>query len=478
MKNSSGEVIVNFCFRSAKHMSGASDTVSVLRVLKSAGRIILTASALALVSSFVTVPSAKAQDQAAGQKNWKDREEYDAFQKVQTTTDPKARLEALKAWEDKYPTSDFVGMRNQYYLDTLSKLASSDPSQRQALLNKAQDVLKTDPKNPNAEYLISLWGPITGGANPSPDLVSQTESAAHAFIAGADDAFAPALKPPAISDADWNKAKISRISLAHNALAWAAASKKDSATAESEYNQSLTVNPESGQTSALFAKQLYEDKKFPEALFQYARTAQYSGPGPSQSATGRQQALDFFNKLYKNYHGSDEGKDQVLSEAKSSALPPSGFTISSIEAKMSADADAMNTRIKADPAFALWYSLKTNLVGDQGPTFFANSVKDTEIPGGANGVKNFNGTILTVEPADKPTRITVGIEDPTKADATLLFTTAIPAAALTKIKVGEKVDFTGVADSFTKDPYMLTFKDPDIPGVELAPPPPRKKRKR
>jgi hypothetical protein len=84
-----------------------------------------------------------------------------------------------------------------------------------------------------------------------------------------------------------------------------------------------------------------------------------------------------------------------------------------------------------------------------------------------------------VEPADKPTRVTVGIEDPTKADATLLFTTAIPTAALAKIKVGEKVEFSGVADSFTKDPYMLTFKDPDIPGVELAPvvrKPGRKKR--
>jgi hypothetical protein len=105
-------------------------------------------------------------------------------------------------------------------------------------------------------------------------------------------------------------------------------------------------------------------------------------------------------------------------------------------------------------------------------------MKDAELPGGANGVKTFSGTILSVEPADKPTRITVGIEDPTKADATLLFTNPIPAAALDKIKVGEKVDFTGVADSFTKDPYMLTFKDPDIPGVQLAPPPPRHTRKR
>jgi len=475
MKNSSGEVIVDFCFKSAKGTPAPIDTVAVLRILKKAGRIILAASALVLVPGLVTVPSAKAQEAT---KNWKDAEEYAAFQKVQTTTDPKGRLDALKAWEDKYPTSDYAALRLQYYLDTLSRLAATDPSMRPVLLSKAQDALKLDPKNANAMYLISLWGPIYGGANPSPDLVSQVEAAAHGFIAGADEAFDDKFKPPAMAEADWQKAKISRVALAHNALAWAAASKKDTATAESEYSQSLTVNPDSGQTSALFAKQLYEDKKFPEALFQYARTAQYSGPGPSQSATGRQQAMDFFNKLYKTYHGSDDGKDQVLSAAKTSALPPAGFTISSIEAKMNAEADAMNARIKADPAFALWYSLKTNLIGDQGPAFFTGNVKDTEIPGGANGVKNFTGTIITVEPADKPTRVTLGIEDPTKADTTLLFTNPIPAAALTKIKVGEKIDFGGVADTFTKDPYMLTFKDPDVAGVELAPAPPRKKRKK
>ncbi len=223
---------------------------------------------------------------------------------------------------------------------------------------------------------------------------------------------------------------------------------------------------------------LFEQKKYGDALFEYARAGEYAGPGASLPPAGRQQALDFFNKTYKNYHGSDDGKDAILAAAKTSALPPADLKIVSQQDLANADAQKTNDRIKADPAFGLWYAVKTSLTGDNGPAYFASNVKDAELPGGANGVKTFSGTILTVEPADKPTRITVGIEDPTKADATLLFTNAIPAAALTKIKVGEKVDFTGVAESFTKDPYMLTFKDPDIPGVQLAPPPPRKTHKR
>src|SRR5450432_3264400 len=103
---------------------------------------------------------------------------------------------------------------------------------------------------------------------------------------------------------------------------------------------------------------LFEQKKYPDALFEYARAGQYSGPGASLPPAGRQQALDFFNKTYKNFHGSDDGKDQVLAAAKASALPPAGFTIVSLQDAANADADKINARIKADPSFGLWYAVK------------------------------------------------------------------------------------------------------------------------
>jgi hypothetical protein len=76
-----------------------------------------------------------------------------------------------------------------------------------------------------------------------------------------------------------------------------------------------------------------------------------------------------------------------------------------------------------------------------------------------------------------PNKVTLGVEDPTKPDATLEFSQPLPAAAMDKVKVGEKLDFSGIADSYTKDPYMLTFKDPTIPGVQTTAPA-RKGRRR
>ena len=120
--------------------------------------------------------------------------------------------------------------------------------------------------------------------------MTQVENAAHAFLAVAEDAFAAANKPANLPDSDWQKVKVARIGIAHNALAWAAASKKDYSTAENEYTQSLTINPDQGTTSAQYARMLYDeknDKKIQDALFHYARAAQYTGPGPSLTVTGR-----------------------------------------------------------------------------------------------------------------------------------------------------------------------------------------------
>src|SRR5256714_4424921 len=198
------------------------------------------AGALALLAGWVAVAPARAQQPAAagaaGQapaKNYKDRGEYDLYNKVTQTADPKARLEVLNTWQDKYPQSDYAPERSQYYLDTLSRLAPSDPSQRQPLLNKCQEVLKTDPKNSFALYLISFWGPAVGGNNPPAELQSQVDSAAHAFISGADEAFAQANMPKGITPADFEKAKKIRLRVAHNALAWVATAKKDNTTAAS-----------------------------------------------------------------------------------------------------------------------------------------------------------------------------------------------------------------------------------------------------
>ncbi|MBV9676781.1 MAG: hypothetical protein JO185_10635, partial [Acidobacteriaceae bacterium] len=105
-----------------------------------AGKSIVAVSAFALLTSAVSIPVAQAQDTnqqqsaaggqqpAAGQKNWKDRAEYDLYAKITQTPDPAARLQLLNQWQDKYPQTDYNQERYQFYLATLNQLAAKDPS--------------------------------------------------------------------------------------------------------------------------------------------------------------------------------------------------------------------------------------------------------------------------------------------------------------------------------------------------------------
>jgi hypothetical protein len=450
-----------------------------LRVAKS----VMATAAMALVTGVMSVSAASVQaaggQQPSGQsaqqpqKNWKDRGEYDLYMKITQTQDPKQRLELLKTWTDKYPQTDFQAERNQAYVATMGQLAAADPSQRQALIDKCEEVLKSDPKNFTAAYYVALNGPLVGGKTPSPDLISEVQSAAHVMLDQVDTMFAPDKRPSTTTQDAWTKAKNQIIAIAHRTLGWAAEASKDNATAESEYKASLEADPDQGVVSAAYAKLLIDDKKFPEGLFEYARAAQYTGPGPALPAATRSQLMDYFNKAYKDYHGSMDGADQILAQSKTNALPQGPLNITSQADIQNKQIDALNQRLSSDPAFKLWYSIKQSLTGDQGDQFFNTNMKDVEVPGGAEGVKDFTGTVISIDPPDRPTKVVLGVEDPTKPDTTLEFSQPLPASALDKIKVGEKLDFSGVADSYAKDPYMLTFKDPSVPGVQTTAPPKR-----
>jgi hypothetical protein len=404
--------------------------------------------------------------QAAPAKNYKDRGEYDLYnQAVQQSKDPKTQLQTLQTWQDKYPKTDFETERLQLFINALRQLAPNDPAAAKTLIDKCNALLKVDPKNFQGNYFLALWGPRVGGTSPQPDLLSQVDTASHGVL----DNLPP--KPANMSDADWDKAKGAIQAVAHNALAWEAVQKKDNAAAENEYKASLQADPSQANVSAGYGRMLIDDKddkKIPQALFEYARASQYDGTG-ALPADQRQKLADYVKTQYTNFHGNTEGLDQLMAQAKTSPLPPDGFTIQSANDLAKGQADALNQRIQSDPAFKIWYAIKQNLQ-DKGDAFFTSDVKDVEVPGGAEGVKNFSGTVISLDPADRPTKVVLGVEDPTKPDATLEFSQPLPPDALNVIKVGQKIEFAGIADAFTKDPYMLTFKDPTIPGVKTTTP--------
>ncbi len=58
-----------------------------------------------------------------------------------------------------------------------------------------------------------------------------------------------------------------------------------------------------------------------------------------------------------------------------------------------------------------------------------------------------------MEPATRPKTVVIGIENPNVPDATLKFETPLPG----KVDPGTTLSFSGVADSYTANPFMVTF---------------------
>jgi hypothetical protein len=213
-------------------------------------------------------------------------------------------------------------------------------------------------------------------------------------------------------------------------------------------------------------------ERYPDALFYLARAVSFTGPGALPDAN-RRQVDAFLVKAYNTYHGNDEaGLKELRTIAASQPKPPAGFTIrdkNTLAAEGQAKAAAEN------PQLALWKSVKDQLTAENGQQYFEMTVKGAALPGGANGITKFKGTLIQQKPALNPKELVVGITSPDTPEVTLKLETPLRG----KADPGTVLQFEGVASAFTKDPFMLTFdvdSNAKIEGWPKQAAPPAKKR--
>jgi hypothetical protein len=187
----------------------------------------------------------------------------------------------------------------------------------------------------------------------------------------------------------------------------------------------------------------------PAAMFYFARAATIQGQ-TALPADAQKTAMTYVQKQYKNFHGSDEGFNDLLAAAKANPAPPAGFTIKNANELAQASAASEEEWAKAHPQEATWKNLKMALSAPDGVMYFDMGMKGAMLP-------TAKGKVVKLEPAVKPKTILVAIEDGksdgTVADATLKF--EMPLAG--KVDVGTELTFEGVGESFTQSPFMVTM---------------------
>lgn len=392
----------------------------------------------ALVSGLVAQP---AQD-AKKKPDWKDPAEYDLYKPITQTQDAHVWLDSLDKWTKQYPQSELGEIRRQLYLETYRQL-----NRPREAFNAAVDVLRDNPNNLFA--LSTIVGGIyqlTPAAAADLDIA---ERAATTILANLDGIYAKENRPGEMTDADAVRAKPDMLVFAQKTVGWIDWTRKDFARAEVELAKSIALDPKQGQVSYWLADSILEQNKMnpekqPVALYYFARAAAYDGPG-SLPASDRKNLTTYLNTAYVKYHGSDDGLPQLMAGAKTSAVAPTGFQIKSAAQIEKERIEAEQMFDKTHPERALWKDLKAALTAAAGDTYFETNMKDALVP-------RLKGKLVAMSPAVKPKELVLAIEN-SSGDVILKLDGALPG----KMEPGGELEFEGIARSFTKDPFMVTF---------------------
>lgn len=406
---------------------------------------------LALGWGFAT-QEIRAQDAKAPQKQWKSQDEfnlYDAFQKAKG----KDKIGALDKWKQAFPQSDFASDREEAYLGTYQELNNA-----RQYFDKAVEILKT---NPNHFFSIYAVETAIYQLNPvQPADLDNGERISKHLMDDLDAIFAPANKPMTMNDAQWTQTKGLMKPLAQREIAWIAVQRKDNAKAETELTKFLQMDPTQGQFSYFLAQAMFNQRqqfpdKQPPAIFHFVRAATVTGPN-AMTPDNQKTALAYVTNLYNQYHGSNEGFNNVVAAAKAGAFPPAGFTIKSVTQIAQEKAEEQAKLDAANPIFAFWRDLVKDPLMKDGDMYF-DAMKGALLPGEPGkqkGFEKFKAKLISMEPANRPKALVLALANPSVADVTLKFEEPLPG----NMEPGADLEFEGVPVAWTKEPFMVTFE--------------------
>jgi len=391
---------------------------------------------------------------AQAQRNWKDRAEYDLYDAINKAQDANKKIELLNQWKAKYPQSDYADLRRASFIQ-----AYQQANKGVDLYNFCKEVITADPKDMSCLYWVSLL--TTSLNNTAAEAVDTGEKSAHSLLGNLDATFAPDKRPKEMTEEAAQKQKKALEAIGHTTLGWCAMSRKNWEAAEAEITKSLQAEPNNGQSSQWLGSAMIAQRKIEKqipGLFHIARAVAYTGPG-ELAAPVKQQYDTYLTKVYTNFHGDTSGLAEIKELAKKQPFPPSDFVIKSKDELLN-EKDAEFR--KSNPVLAFWMVIKKELTTPEGEKYFAERLKDTQIPPNMPDVpKKLTGKLISMKPAANPKELVLGIADATTPEVTLKFEEALKG----KAEPGLELSFSGVPSAFTREPFNLTF---DVDKDELT----------
>ena len=381
-------------------------------------------------------PPAAAQPQQ--KKEIKDPAEYNAYVGAVQQKDAAAKVSGLEAFLAQYPNS----VMKEDALELL--MVSYQQTNNQAkMMDTAQRILQANPNNLRALALLSYIkrAQAEAGQDAQNNLTQGAQFADRGL-----QALQTAPKPDGTSDADFAKMKMQMSAIFNGTSGMAALQAKNYAQAQQRLRAAVEADP--NDLRNVYPLALADLTSTPpnsvDGLYFIARAAGLAAGSPSQA-----QIESYGKNQYTKYHGSDQGWTDLEAQAKTTPLPPAGFTIQQYVPPTPAQqaADLAKTKAPKDMSFAEW-----ELVLSAGAPADADKIWSA-----IKGVAlQMEGTVIKASPTELQIAASQDDIDQKRADVVVTMGGTIPARLMPQ--EGSTLDFEGTPVSYTPSPFVMTME--------------------
>jgi tetratricopeptide (TPR) repeat protein len=404
--------------------------------------------------------NAPAQAAQAKKPEWKSTAEAQAYYAMHNEKDLNKKASLGEAFLKTYPDSDFKSFAYAEMMQTYFQLGDTAKA-----VDAAKSDLELEPGNLDALGLLSYVFPFTFKAddpNVAANLSRADSDARHGL-----ELLQKIQKPANVTDEQFAQFVRPKRALFNSTVGFVALQRKDYASAITSLKAAADDNPTDVYTFyRLGLAYLYSSPA------DYDHAIWYTARAVSLAQAARNPAADdidkFLKRAYVNYHGNEDGLEDVVKLAAAAAKPPDGFKVTKMEAPKPTGnplVDAFNTmtyplKFGGETAQKQWDGLK-------GQPLELGGVVESVQKGTEAGTYLVRIDILDQSKAT-PGAYDIEVKDTKQPN-------------VKNLAHGDAVRFKGVMDSYTATPnVMLTVVGeitqpdplPDKPPAKEKPAPP------
>jgi len=262
--------------------------------------------------------------QAAQAKNWKSRDEYDAFTAMSNEKDANKKISLAEAFLQKYANSDFKDGAYVVEMQSYYQLGQSDKA-----VEAAHKAVEANPENLEALRFLSFVFPFIYKAD-DPEATAKLSRAESDAKHGLE-VLQKLQKPANVPEEQFNQAVKGLRTTFNGTVGFVALQRKDYATAITSYKAASEDNPSDWYVFyRMGLAYLYSNPHdYDHAIWYIARAFDLAKQASDPNAAEFEKYL---RQTYINYHGNDQGLQDILAQAAASVNPPDGFKVAAMEA--------------------------------------------------------------------------------------------------------------------------------------------------